>query len=111
MFNQVNTPVMIIITVVPIDLLKKILDGLGLLFEKHSGVVFVADTAVSRLNYFVADQATAVCCVSPACERSRGHRACPQLQRISQSIKNPYKSLSKHSAQSFPFPDRHPAFV
>ena len=42
----------IIMTVVPADKVEPILAGLRPLFERHSGVMFVADVAVSRQAYF-----------------------------------------------------------
>jgi nitrogen regulatory protein PII len=39
-------------TVVPEDKVEPILAGLRPLFERHSGVMFVADVAVSRQEYF-----------------------------------------------------------
>jgi len=42
----------IIMTVVPEEKVEPILAGLKPLFERHSGVMFVADVAVSRQAYF-----------------------------------------------------------
>ena len=42
----------IILTVVPEEKVEPILAGLRPLFERHSGVMFVADVAVSRQEYF-----------------------------------------------------------
>ena len=42
----------IIMTVVPEEKVEPILAGLRPLFERHSGVMFVADVAVSRQEYF-----------------------------------------------------------
>jgi hypothetical protein len=42
----------IIMTVVPEEKVEPILAGLKPLFERHSGVMFVADVTVSRLEYF-----------------------------------------------------------
>lgn len=42
----------IIMTVVPQEKVDPILAGLRPLFERHSGVMFVADVAVSRQEYF-----------------------------------------------------------
>jgi hypothetical protein len=39
-------------TVVPQEKVEPILAGLRPLFERHSGVMFVADVAVSRQEYF-----------------------------------------------------------
>lgn len=41
-----------IMTVVPEEKVEPILAGLRPLFERHSGVMFVADVAVSRQEYF-----------------------------------------------------------
>ncbi len=41
-----------IMTVVPEEKVEPILAGLRPLFERHSGVMFVADVAVSRREYF-----------------------------------------------------------
>lgn len=42
----------IILTVVPEEKVEPILAGLRPLFERHSGVMLVADVAVSRQEYF-----------------------------------------------------------
>ena len=42
----------LIMTVVPEEKVQPILAGLRPLFERHSGVMFVADVAVSRQEYF-----------------------------------------------------------
>jgi nitrogen regulatory protein PII len=42
----------IIMTVVPEEKVEPILAGLRPLFERHSGVMFVTDVAVSRQEYF-----------------------------------------------------------
>ena len=42
----------IILAVVPEEKVEPILAGLRPLFERHSGVMFVADVAVSRQEYF-----------------------------------------------------------
>jgi nitrogen regulatory protein PII len=42
----------LIMTVVPEEKVVPILAGLRPLFERHSGVMFVADVAVSRREYF-----------------------------------------------------------
>ena len=42
----------IILTVVPEEKVEPILAGLRPLFERHSGVMFVADVTVSRQEYF-----------------------------------------------------------
>jgi nitrogen regulatory protein PII len=51
MFPDQESLVMIM-TVVPEDKVDPILAGLQPLFERHSGVMFVADVAVSRRGYF-----------------------------------------------------------
>lgn len=51
MFNDTSSQVMVL-TVVPEDKLAPILAGLGPLFNKHSGVMFVLDVAVTRRERF-----------------------------------------------------------
>ncbi len=51
MFSEQESLEMIM-TVVPEEKVEPILAGLKPLFERHSGVMFVADVAVSRLEYF-----------------------------------------------------------
>ena len=51
MFSEQESLV-IIMTVVPEDKVEPILAALRPLFSKHSGVMFVADVAVSRREYF-----------------------------------------------------------
>jgi nitrogen regulatory protein PII len=51
MFSEQESLVMIM-TVVPEDKVVPILAGLRPLFTRHSGVMFVADVAVSRREYF-----------------------------------------------------------
>ena len=51
MFNEQESLVMIM-TVVPEEKVQPVLAGLRPLFERHSGVMFVADVAVSRRDYF-----------------------------------------------------------
>jgi nitrogen regulatory protein PII len=51
MFSEQESLVMIM-TVVPEEKVEPILAGLRPLFERHSGVMFVADVAVSRRDYF-----------------------------------------------------------
>ena len=51
MFNEQESLVMIM-TVVPEEKVEPILAGLRPLFSRHSGVMFVADVAVSRREYF-----------------------------------------------------------
>jgi hypothetical protein len=41
-----------VMTVVPEEKVEPILAGLRPLFERHSGVMFVSDVAVSRQEYF-----------------------------------------------------------
>lgn len=51
MFSEQESLVMLM-TVVPEEKVQPILAGLRPLFDKHSGVMFVADVAVSRRDYF-----------------------------------------------------------
>jgi nitrogen regulatory protein PII len=51
LFNDMHTLDMLI-AVVPEHLVDPILTGLGTLFERHSGVVFVSDAWVTRKRYF-----------------------------------------------------------
>jgi nitrogen regulatory protein PII len=51
MFSEQESLVMIM-TVVPEDKVEPILAGLRPLFDRHSGVMFVSDVAVSRREYF-----------------------------------------------------------
>lgn len=51
MFNDTESLVMIM-TVVPEEKVEPILAGLRPLFERHSGVMFVSDVAVSRRERF-----------------------------------------------------------
>ncbi len=51
MFNEMDTLVMLM-TVVTQDRVDPILAGLKPLFERYTGVMFVSDVAVSRLEYF-----------------------------------------------------------
>ena len=51
LFNDMHTLDMLL-TVVPEDRVEPILAGLGTLFERHSGVVFVSDVRVTRKYYF-----------------------------------------------------------
>ena len=51
MFSEQESLEMIM-TVVPEEKVQPILAGLRPLFERHSGVMFVADVAVSRQEYF-----------------------------------------------------------
>lgn len=52
LFNDTSSQV-IVFTVVPADKVEPILAGLGPLFNKHSGTMFVSDVAVSRRDHFV----------------------------------------------------------
>ncbi len=51
MFSEQESLVMIM-AVVPKEKVEPILAGLRPLFERHSGVMFVSDVAVSRQEYF-----------------------------------------------------------
>ena len=51
LFNDMHTLDMLI-AVVPEPIVEPILAGLAVLFERHSGVVFVSDTWVTRQRYF-----------------------------------------------------------
>lgn len=51
MFGEIESLEMIM-TVVPEDKVDPILVALGKLFDRHSGVMFVSDVAVSRREYF-----------------------------------------------------------
>jgi nitrogen regulatory protein PII len=51
MFNDTSSQVMIF-TVVPEEKVEPILAGLGPLFNRHSGSMFVSDVAVSRRERF-----------------------------------------------------------
>jgi nitrogen regulatory protein PII len=51
MFSELESLVMIM-TVVPEDKVEPLLAGLRPLFDRHSGVMFVSDVAVSRGEYF-----------------------------------------------------------
>ena len=53
LFNDTSSQVMVF-TVVPEDRVEPILAGLGPLFSKHSGTMFVTDVAVSRREHFVS---------------------------------------------------------
>lgn len=52
LFNDTSSQVMVF-TVVPEDKVNPILAGLGPLFDRHSGAMFVTDVAVSRREHFV----------------------------------------------------------
>lgn len=43
-----------VFTVVPEDKVEPILAGLGPLFNRHSGAMFVTDVAVSRRDHFAS---------------------------------------------------------
>lgn len=51
LFNDMHTLDMLF-AVVPEPLVDTILAGLGTLFDRHSGVVFVSDVWVTRKHYF-----------------------------------------------------------
>jgi len=51
MFDETESRLMIM-TVVPEEKVEPILSGLTPLFDRHSGVMFVSDVAVSRREYF-----------------------------------------------------------
>ena len=51
MFSELESLVMIM-TIVPEEKVEPILGGLRPLFDRHSGVMFVSDVAVSRREYF-----------------------------------------------------------
>ena len=51
MFNEMDSLVMLM-TVVPQEKVKPILAGLKPIFERYTGVMFVSDVAVSRVEYF-----------------------------------------------------------
>lgn len=55
MFNDTSSQVMIF-TVVPEEKVEPILAGLGPLFNRHSGSMFVSDVAVSRRDRFTAGE-------------------------------------------------------
>ena len=52
LFNDTSSQV-IVFTVVPEDRVEPVLAGLGPLFNKHSGTMFVTDVAVSRREHFL----------------------------------------------------------
>ena len=55
MFNDTASQV-IVFTVVPEEMVEPILAGLGPLFDRHSGAMFVSDVAVSRKGRFAGKQ-------------------------------------------------------
>jgi nitrogen regulatory protein PII len=52
LFNDTSSQA-IVFTVVPEEKVQPILAGLGPLFNRHSGAMFVTDVAVSRRDHFV----------------------------------------------------------
>lgn len=52
LFDDTSSQV-IVFTVVPEERIEPILAGLGPLFHKHSGAMFVSDVAVTRRDHFV----------------------------------------------------------
>jgi len=54
MFNEMDSIVMLM-TVVAAENVEPILAGLKPLFARHTGVMFVSDVAVSRVEYFSTD--------------------------------------------------------
>jgi nitrogen regulatory protein PII len=57
MFNEMESLVMLM-TVVSEERVNPILAGLKPLFDRYTGVMFVSDVAVSRLEYFSEPSAT-----------------------------------------------------
>ena len=55
MFNDTASQVMVF-TVVPEERVEPILAGLGPLFNRHSGAMFVSDVAVSRRERFASTE-------------------------------------------------------
>ncbi|MDT7043371.1 P-II family nitrogen regulator [Candidatus Nitronereus thalassa] len=55
MFNDTASQVMVF-TVVPAEKVEPILSGLGPLFDRHSGAMFVSDVAVSRRDRFIPEK-------------------------------------------------------
>ncbi len=55
MFNDTASQVMVF-TVVPEEMVEPILAGLGPLFNRHSGAMFVTDVAVSRRERFTSTE-------------------------------------------------------
>jgi nitrogen regulatory protein PII len=51
MFSEMESQIMVL-TVVPAEKVEPLLAGLKPLFEKHSGVMFVLDVAVTRRDRF-----------------------------------------------------------
>ena len=52
LFDDTSSQV-IVFTVVPEERIEPILAGLGPVFQKHSGAMFVSDVAVTRRDHFV----------------------------------------------------------
>ncbi|MER3423730.1 MAG: transcriptional regulator, partial [Nitrospiraceae bacterium] len=52
MFNDTSS-LQMVLTVVPEEKVEPILAGLGPLFNRHSGAMFVSDVAVSRREHFI----------------------------------------------------------
>lgn len=52
LFNDTSSQA-VVFTVVPEEKVEPILAGLGPLFSRHSGAMFVTDVAVSRRDHFV----------------------------------------------------------
>ena len=57
MFNEMDSIVMLMSIVTP-EKVEPILAGLKPLFDRYTGVMFVSDVAVSRLQYFSAPAGT-----------------------------------------------------
>jgi nitrogen regulatory protein PII len=57
MFNEMDSLVMLM-TVVPKEKVDPILAGLQPIFGRYTGVMFVSDVNVSRLDYFSGSQGT-----------------------------------------------------
>ena len=51
MFNEMDSIVMLMSVVAP-ETVEPILAGLKPLFDRYTGVMFVSDVAVSRVEYF-----------------------------------------------------------
>lgn len=56
MFNEMDSIVMLMTVVMP-EKVEPILAGLKPLFDRYTGVMFVSDVSVSRLQYFSAPAA------------------------------------------------------
>ena len=57
MFNEMESLVMLM-TVVPKEKVEPILAGLKPIFDRYTGVMFVSDVAVSRVEYFSGQSGT-----------------------------------------------------